>query len=342
MRPHFSLITRALALIACALALSFPFHVIAQGPKKGASARKSRQAGPKVRFASGNSALKIPLEIDGNIILLRVSVNNSKPLKLIFDTGASHSVISSRKAAELGLKAAGRISGNATGGAIQGSYIKDVSLSVQGAEVSHQIIATMPFETPPGFEFDGAIGYDFINQFVVEIDYQNKIMNLYDPRSYVYSGKGEVIPLSLAGRKTPLAHAKIILQGRAPIEADLEIDTGADGTFVINSPFVRKRGLLATIRETIQGSGVGAGGEQKLLVGRVKAVQLGQLVIDHPTVGFSLDTEGSGASEENDGLIGGEVFRRFKVILDYSRKRMILEPNSSFAEPYNLEPGGML
>lgn len=50
---------------------------------------------------------------------------------------------------------------------------------------------------------------------------------------------------------------------------------------------------------------------------------------DGATVRLSLDTEGSGASEETDGLVGGEVLHRFKLILDYSRKRMILEPNDS-------------
>jgi predicted aspartyl protease len=283
--------------------------------------------------------LSIPLEIDNNIILMRVSVNNSKPLKLIFDTGASVTVINQSRAAELGLKAKGQARGNATGGKIQVSLIKGVSLSVQGAEVSNQLIASMAFSTPPGFEFDGTIGYDFIRQFVVEIDYKNKVMNLYDPRAYAYSGSGDVIPLILAGRRIPLVHTKIILEGHAPVKTRLEVDTGADSAFVINSPFVRKQKLLAAIAKTTEGSSNGAGGEQKLLVGRVKAVQLGRFILENPLVGLSLDTEGSGASEENDGLIGGEVFRRFKVILDYSRRQMILEPNESFNEPYELNTG---
>lgn len=339
MKRYSSLTARTLTRIVWVLAISLPLNVSAQQPGRGASARKSQKRVPMVRFASGNSALKIPLEIDNNIILLRVSVNNSKPLKFLFDTGASISIINQSRAAELGLIATGQVRGNATGGKIQASLIKGVSLSVSGAEVSNQLIASMSFATPPGFQFDGTLGYDFINQFVVEIDYQNKIMNLYSPRSFAYSGRGEVIPLILAGRRTPLAHTKIILEGRAPVEANLEVDTGADGTFVINSPFVRKQGLLAAISERTQGSGAGAGGEQKLLVGRVKAVQLGRLLIDNPPVGFSLDTEGSGASAENDGLIGGEIFRRFKVILDYSRKRMILEPNKSFNDPYDVDDG---
>jgi len=65
-------------------------------------------------------------------------------------------------------------------------------------------------------------------------------------------------------------------------------------------------------------------------------VKLGSFTLKNVAVQLSLDTEGAGASEENDGLIGGEIFRRFKVTLDYSRKRMILEPNKSFNDPYNV------
>jgi hypothetical protein len=249
--------------------------------------------------------------------------------------------MSSQRAAELGLKTQGQVHGNATGGKIQGSFAKDVSLSVQGAEVSNLLIASFPFNTPPGFEFDGIIGCDFINQFVVEIDYPNKIMNLYNPRTFTYSGKGEILPLLLDPGRTPLVNTKIILEGRDPLEARLEVDTGADGTFVINSPLVKKQKLAEAILKTGQSNNNGAGGEQTVFFGLVKAVQLGRLVFDKPPVGLSQDTEGAGASEENDGVIGGEIFRRFKVILDYSRKRMILEPNQNFKDPYDVEMGGI-
>jgi predicted aspartyl protease len=329
-----SLMMQIFILAVCVVALSVSSPVLAQQRKRGASNRQPRQAMPKVRFTSGNSALKIPLEMDGNIIFLRVSVNNSKPLKFLLDTGASVSFINESRATELGLKATGQVSGNATGGAIQAALIKGVSLSVPGAQVSNQLMASMSFGGAP-VEFDGVIGYDFINQFVVELDYRSGVMNLYSPRTYIYTGQGEIIPLLLKGRRTPLVRTKIIMEGRAPVEARLEVDTGADGTFVINSPYVKKQNLLSSIQKTVQSSGSGAGGEQQRLVGRVKAVQFGRLNIENPTIALSLDTEGSGASEENDGLIGGEIFRRFKVILDYSRRRMILEPNESFRDPFD-------
>lgn len=339
MRRCLSLAVRALVLtvFASALSVSASTSALAQQRSRGASVWKTRQAAPKVRFTNGSSALKIPLELDGNIIYLRVSVNGSKPLRFLFDTASSVSVISELRAAELGLKAKGQVRGNATGGAIQLSLLEGVSLGVPGAEAFDQLMASMPCGTAPCSEFDGVIGYDFINQFVVEVDYRGALMNLYDPRTYAYGGGGEVIPLSIAGRRTPLVHTLFILEGRAPVGAELEVDTAADGTFVINSPFVKRWGLLQSIPKTVRSSGVGAGGGQELLFGRAKAARLGRFTFENPIVGLSLDTEGSGASEENDGVIGGEILRRFKLIMDYSRRRMILEPNESFKDPYSMD-----
>src|SRR5688572_29748628 len=232
MRHTLNSIKYSLLIITFLIFVSPPINVHAQQRRKGTSTRKP--PGPTAQFVSGRSALKIPLEIDNNIILMRVRVNNSEPLKFIFDTGASVSVISPELAAKLGLKTEGKVRGTATGGAIEASLIKGVTLSVEGAKVSNQLIAAISFGAVPCFQFDGIIGYDFINQFVVEIDYANSIMNLYDPKSYAYTGKGEVIPLSLVDG-TPHTDAKIVLEAGEPVVASLEVDTGGDGTLVIKS-----------------------------------------------------------------------------------------------------------
>jgi aspartyl protease len=329
--------THFIVAILAVLILSAPIETDAQARNNNSSRRTDRlQSGPNVRFDSGDRALGIPLEIDNKIILMRVRVNDSQPLKFIFDTGAFASVLSAKQAARLRLKSYGQASADATGGPVATSFIKGVSLRVPGAQISNQIIAVMDIPNPPGFEFDGIIGYDFINQFVVEIDYQKKVMNLYSPRTYHYSGHGEVIPLSLAGRKIPLVITKIILEGRAPIEANVALDTGADLTILINSPTVKKYDLRSIVLQGVQ-KRRGAGGEEQRILGRVKAIQLGHFNFENPPIVLSLDTEGAGAREDNDGVVGGELLRRFKVIVDYSRRRMILERNKSFNEPYDIE-----
>ena len=325
--------------LALLLAVAFPLQLSAQEPKQS-SATRQRQVGSNARFASGNSALNIPLEIDNNIILMQVGVNNSKPLRFIFDTGASHTVLQSRRAAELGLKPEGEeLTGSATGGAIRGRMTSGVSLKVAGAEVSNQQIGLIDFPVPPGFEFDGVIGYDFINAFVIEIDYLKKIMNLYEPRTYSYRGRGEVIPLVMDDRRTPLAHVTITPPRGAPVNAVLEVDTGADRAFIFNNSFVTKHGLVSAMTNIKESAGRGAGGEQQIVVGRAQSARLGRFVFTNPIVGLVRDPEPDGAAKEGDGVIGGEIFRRFKVIIDYSRRRMILEPNKHLNDPYPVDPG---
>jgi hypothetical protein len=324
--------------LALLLAVAFPLLLTAQESKQS-SATRQRQVGSNARFTSGNSALNIPLEIDNNIILMQVSVNGARPLRFIFDTGASHTVLHSRRGAELGLKPEEQVTGTATGGAIEGSLTSGVSLKVAGAEVSNQQIGLIDFPVPPGFEFDGVIGYDFINAFVVEIDYLNKIMNLYDSRTYSYRGRGEVIPLVLDDRRIPLMHVTITPPAGTPLNALLGVDTGADRAFIFNNSFVKKNGLVAALTNIKESAGRGAGGEQQIVVGRAKTAQLGRFVFTNPTVGLVRDPERDGAAKEGDGVIGGEIFRRFKVIIDYSRRQMILEPNKNLNDPYPVDPG---
>jgi len=107
MRHRFSAQTFTLALL---LALAFPLLLSAQQSKQSSSTRKQKVAS-NARFTSGRSALNIPLEIDNNIILMQVGVNNSKPLRFIFDTGASHTILHSRRGSELGLKPEEQVSG---------------------------------------------------------------------------------------------------------------------------------------------------------------------------------------------------------------------------------------
>ena len=323
-------------------AIAFVALILAASTVSEAQNRRKRSQGvPLVssRFTAGDSA-KIPVELDNNIIFVRARVDGSRPLKFIFDTGASVSVVNADLIGELKLKVEGQADGTATGGAIHVGLVNGVSLSVEVAEVTNQIVATLALDKSPCVQFDGIIGYDFINQFIVEIDYPNSMINLYNPKTYTYSGDGKVVPLSLAGRRTPLVATDILLAEDRSIVSKLELDTGGDSAFVFTSAFVKKNRLVESLSTNIKGTGVGAGGEQKRVVARVKRIQLGSFMLDGPIVNLEQDAEDGG--KEGDGIVGGEVLRRFKVILDYAHQRMILEPNSAFKEPYEAAMSGIL
>jgi hypothetical protein len=123
------------------------------------------------------------------------------------------------------------------------------------------------------------------------------------------------------------------------LNAVLGVDTGADRAFIFNNSVVMKHGLVASMTNIKESAGRGAGGEQQIVIGRAKTAQLGRFVFTNPTVGLVREPERDGAAKEGDGVIGGEIFRRFKLIIDYSRRQIILEPNKDLNDSYPVDPG---
>lgn len=330
--------------LLCILLLISSTSWIVEGQRlrKNLPVRKPPRSVQKVRFASGNSALKIPFELFGNLILMQVTVNNSDPLRFILDTGADTSVIDAQLANVLRLKPQGRMVASGAAGSAEATFTKGVSVNLQGVKIFDQTIYVLPLESlfALGRKIDGVLGNDILKEFVVEIDYSDRTINLYEPSSYRYSGSGEIIPLKIV-EGLPFVRATVTPEGRTPIEAKFEIDSGSTGAILLNTPFVKKHNLLASMPKTIQVYSGGVGGTAKMLIGRVDNVKLGRFVIDHPITHFSQATQGDYASVKYDGLIGGLILQRFKFIFDYSRQRMMLEPNQHFAEPYDLDMSGM-
>jgi len=286
---------------------------------------------PAYRFTAGQSALRVPIELANDLIVLKVRVNNSRALHFILDTGASISVMDPQSAKALGLRAKGKLDLDATGGSVQSRLIGPVSLSLTGVTVFNQTLATIDLDAfAPlfGYKIDGIIGYDFINNFVVEIDYAASLLNFYETGSYKYSGAGESIPIELV-EKTPFVRGRIVLSGRGPVEGKFEVDTGGTMVLNLNTPFVNKHKMLETLAKQAQSKLGGAGGSSAAVKAQVTAVELGSFVIKNPLVVFAQGTEGSEGSAEYDGELGSRFFSQFKTILDYSRSQMILERNGN-------------
>jgi hypothetical protein len=301
----------------------------------------AREPPTSVQFVSGHSALNIPFDFEFNQIVLKVRVNNSAPLKFMFDTGAGISVLSARNAARLSLKQVDTVRATGVGGSIEGTLANGVSLSVPGVSVRNQRLALLPLDVPfcEGRDIEGIIGYDFIKEFVVEIDYEARTISLFEPSSYQYSGRGDVLPLTITN--TPRVHAHIALPGESPIEGLFEIDTGSDGTLTINSPFVNRHKLLSSLSEQAANRERGMGGESQRVDARLGSLQFGRFTIAAPIVGFSTDAKGSMAAEDNDGPLGNEILGRFKVTIDYSRQRIMLEANAHLSDPFESDMSGI-
>jgi hypothetical protein len=304
---------------------------------------------PEVRFASGKSALNLPIKIFNNHVYLQVSVNNAKPLWFLLDTGAGN-IINSRHARALGLKLN---PGGQTTGIGEGSadyfFTENVSFTLPGVTIAHEKFAVLSLENveecstkidvdlqgkvtwcaqaAKGDEaqpIDGVLGYEFFRLFVVEIDYAAKSINLYDPKSYHYQVKGERIPLEVR-QKHIYMRAPITAPGRSPINGLFMVDSGSAGALALTSPFVAQNKLLPPPNQTTPLNVCGIGGESRTQIGTLEELRLGNIKLESPVTMFSQAANGVWANPDLSGSIGNAILRRFKVVFDYSRSVMILD-----------------
>jgi hypothetical protein len=159
-------------------------------------------------------------------------------------------------------------------------------------------------------EEGGILGYDFFDHYVVERNYADKRVRLYNPRSYLYRGNGSKVPLVL---KPPRAYVMVQLSAPGvPRQPHLlRLDTGSsdavDSDIILHSD-EPKKAITA---------GVGIGSRFQAYLGTVSELDIGPYKLKN------LPSATGGVA-----LIGDGVWSRFNIVLDFSRSRMYLTPRS--------------
>jgi len=282
----------------------------------------------------------IPFNLVTRHIVVKVRIDNSRPLSFVLDTGDKVGIVDLDRAKELGLKLEGQVRiGGAGANRLTGAFVRGSSWTLVGLDGFSQPIAlAVPFgdlAARSGHDFDGIIGSDFIRQFVVEVDYQASVIRLHDKDKFTYAGPGEIIPIQLDGQGHPILEAEATPVGGEPIKGKFVLDLGSSGALALYSPFVSGNRLLSSLK-TIRLIGAGgAGGRTNGRLGRIANLKIGKFKIASPITLFSEDTSGAFANPNLAGNIGQQIAGRFKVFLDYSRERIILEPTSAVSQPFN-------
>src|SRR5262249_34938701 len=150
----------------------------------------------------------------------------------------------------------------------------------------------------------------------------------------MYHGNGESFPITFNAAAHPQVRARVVDQGRSPLEGTFVIDTGSGAAVILNRPFVEEQHFLSPGLHTVPWiEGRGLGGSVSGVVGRLDALELGRFSVSHPVVVFSQAETGPFAATDAQGNIGAAILQKFNVILDYEHNRIILERNGKMGEP---------
>src|SRR5204863_278789 len=109
--------------------------------------------------------------------------------------------------------------------------------------------------------------------------------------------------------------------------ARLLLDTGASGLcLILTVPFVEQHGLASVAPAIEAPIGTGLAGELHGTIVRLQQLELGRLRVTSPTTGLGSENKGFLGRTDIDGVIGNAVFEGSRLIVDYARRRVIIEP----------------
>ena len=274
-------------------------------------------------IANGAHETTVPFRLLNNHIYADVSVNGSKPLNFIFDTGG-HSILTPETAKALGIASQGNLTSSGGGDQLATSGVTTLkSIRVGDATITNQTASVLTFQAKgvEGTDEQGMVGYEFFARFVTRFDYGKHTITFIDKKYFDPKDAGTPVPMRLYHQFPEILGSYDGVPGR------FGIDTGSRMPLELNAAFVAKNNLRAKVTGGAEAmTGWGVGGPSRSLVFKGGTLKLEGVTIDQPLTMISLDKGGAGAAEAFPNNVGGGVLKRFIVTFDYGHSTMYLKP----------------
>jgi PDZ domain/Aspartyl protease len=298
----------------------------------------------------GKRKVQIPFELRNNLIIIPVVLNGMLPLKFVVDTGVQTGILTQKSFSDiLNLHYSKKYTIAGPGGEkIVEAYItNNVSLDLPGIQgTGHALLVLnedyLQLRNYLGTDVHGILGYELFSRFIVEVNYEKRILIVSTPRKFKARRKYHRIPITVEDTK-PYVVADVSLKNGQTIKAKLMMDSGASHGLLLEP----QSDPRITVPENAISSeiGRGIGGEILGKVGRVNYLALGDYVVKNPIASFPdpnsyMDSLKIGRTTRN-GTIGGEILSRFNIIYNFSKEEIYLKKNSAFKKKFYYNLSGL-
>jgi len=282
----------------------------------------------------------IPFVLVDGRILVDVRLNGHGPFRMIFDSGAS-AVASREVADQLALPLSPSHPESGTGNQplqVTNTTIHTVTLgSAHIADVACDVM-TMS-DMPPVFgnvKIDGILGRPIFDRFVVQVNYDQHVLMLFEPPLYRPVSADVPLPFTRV-RDVPLVTAS--LDGHAGL---FGVDLGARSSILLNGWFAdddHLESLFEGAPEIVLGWGLGGPIRGKL--GRAREFNLGDIQVESPLVRLSTQRSGLLSRKDTAGLIGADILRQFTLTFDPVRRVVFFRRSNAFGARTEFDKSGM-
>ena len=303
-------------------------------------------------FQDNKNFVELSFRQESNLIVIPIKLNGEGPFNFILDTGSESGMIFDRWViGENNLVDARRIPIYAKDGDKITDLLvaQDINVEMTGVLGSQQSMLVLKdnnidIRNILGVEAHGVLGSELFNRFVVEIDYENEKLRLYEP-SYFKAPKGYKKVDILIEDFRPYIQSEIKEKKKVAKNVNLLIDTGASSALFldyenhddINLP---EKTVEHTLGSSLAGELAGEVGRLKKMK-VAKGIQFHNVVTSYPKsweINKIIQTADEALTRH--GTLGSDVLCRFNVIFDYIENAMYLKRNDKFKEPFSFNNAG--
>ena len=301
-------------------------------------------------LADGKRRVEIPIEIYNNLIIVPVVLNGALPLKFILDTGVRTAILTQKTFTDiLNLSYSRKYTISGPGGeqVIDAYITNNVSLELPGVTGrGHALLVLgedyLELRNYLGTDVHGILGYELFSRFIIEVDYEKKMLTLMVPNRFKKKRKYQAVPIKIEDTK-PYVTTSVVLADGTQLTAKLLVDSGASHGLMLE-PTSDSRIVFpdSTISSVI---GRGLGGEITGKIGRIQSLKFGtyeikKVIANFPDPNSYFDSLKLGETKRN-GAIGGEVLSRFTVIFNFPKEEIYLKKNGAFKKKFHYNLSGL-
>lgn len=306
-------------------------------------------------FDLNNGAKVVELSFirESNLIIVPIKINGEGPFNFILDTGSESGMVFDKWViGENNLVNARTVPVYAAdGNKVTDLWVaNNLSINFPGVSGVQQSMLVLQenfidIENVIGVQAHGILGSEIFNRFVVEVDYDKKLLKLYNPKDFKVPRGFKKIPITLENFR-PFVKATVKQSKTKTAEVKLLIDTGASSALFLDaSKHENIRLPDKTVDHTLGRALVGVI-EGK--IGRVKRFNLGKFKFKKVTTSFPENWIVSKTGEKDEpeedprhGTVGSEILSRFKVIFDYHEKALYLKKATGYNDSFKFNSAGL-
>ncbi len=281
-------------------------------------------------------------QLSGGIVILKALLDDhTDTLNFVLDTGSGGISLDSLTVDRLKIttvKTEKTIRG--IGGIKNVEFANNHTLKLNGLDVNHLDFHINDYElltSVYGVRIDGIIGYSFLRRYIVKLDYDNQVVEVYSPGIFKYPRGGYLLKPNFS--TLPLQTA--VLNDDHPINSRFIFDTGAGLSFLLSKDFVDDSAVFAKKRKFYPTQAEGIGGKRQMNLAIAKEIKIGPFKFRKVPIHIFEDDYNVTSYPLLGGLIGNDILRRFNVILNYPEQSIHLKSNSHYLETFDYSYTGL-